>query len=147
MKRAVVALVLLLAACGGSDLRAVTQVRVQVEVRADDQGPLETGLVICDGRQARGTGLYADEVSAVRACDAIRSNLAVQRLLFSGPDPDRACPEIYGGPQRAKVAGVVDGQEVDVRIDRTNGCGIDDWNALEPLIGPPLEPATPAYDG
>lgn len=131
---------LLLPACGGSSLQGVSSVRLQVEVRADREGSLETGLVICDDRQASGTGLFEEAEAAARACDAIRSNEEVQRMLLDGPAADRPCAELYGGPQLARVVGVIDDREVDLRIDREDGCGIDDWRRLEPLIGSPPEP-------
>lgn len=128
-----------LAACGGgSDLAAAESIRLHVEIQPGDQaGSLHTGLLICNAEEARGTGLFDDPAAAARACAAIRSDAGIQRLLLEGRDQDRACTEVYGGPQRARIGGVVDGREVDLRIDRTDGCGIADWERLEPLIGPP----------
>ena len=46
------------------------------------------------------------------------------------PPPDQVCTEIYGGPDVARVTGTIDEQPVDATIDRTNGCGIGDWDDL-----------------
>ena len=47
------------------------------------------------------------------------------------------CAEIYGGPQHASIKGSIAGQSVDVSIDRSDSCGIDRWQSLEWLLGPP----------
>jgi hypothetical protein len=71
--------------------------------------------------------------------DAICDRLArdPDLLTSAGPDPDRICTEIYGGPQTAHVEGTVNGTAVDVDVARNDGCGIDDWDNLEFLLGPP----------
>jgi hypothetical protein len=43
---------------------------------------------------------------------------------------DRACTQIYGGPQTAAVRGSWEGVRVDASFDRTNGCEIDRWEQL-----------------
>jgi hypothetical protein len=40
---------------------------------------------------------------------------------------DRACTEIYGGPQVAYVTGVIDGRRVWAKLRRDNGCEIERW--------------------
>ena len=54
----------------------------------------------------------------------------MQTRLVQGPPPDQVCTEIYGGPDVARVTGTIDDQPVDATIDRTNGCGIGDWDDL-----------------
>src|SRR5215203_2137077 len=49
----------------------------------------------------------------------------------------RLCGEIYGGPQRARITGTVGRRRVTVSIDRTDSCGINDWNRLRALLGDP----------
>jgi hypothetical protein len=61
---------------------------------------------------------------------------AVQRVA-RGQRSGRVCSQIYGGPQRAHVTGTIDGRQVDLTVTRTDGCGTDDWRALEPLLGDP----------
>jgi Subtilisin inhibitor-like len=43
---------------------------------------------------------------------------------------DLICTQIYGGPQKARVTGRVDGQPVDARFSRTNGCEIHRWDGV-----------------
>ena len=47
---------------------------------------------------------------------------------------DRACIEIYGGPQTAEVTGRDRGTRVDARFSRVNGCEIARWDAVAPII-------------
>lgn len=47
---------------------------------------------------------------------------------------DRACAELYGGPQVAIVSGSVDGRRVWARLSRTDGCEIERWNRIPPLL-------------
>jgi hypothetical protein len=49
--------------------------------------------------------------------------------------PDEAlCTQIHGGNETAAVNGAVSGERVDARFDRTNGCEIERWDALDPLL-------------
>lgn len=66
------------------------------------------------------------------ACDQLGED-AVRDRLLNGPPTDRACTEIYGGPDVATITGTydgVDGPAVDTTVDRSNGCGIDEWDTL-----------------
>jgi hypothetical protein len=48
-----------------------------------------------------------------------------------------ACTEIYGGPQVARVVGVVEGKRVWATFSRQNGCAIARWNRVSPWLLPP----------
>jgi len=71
------------------------------------------------------------------ACAALLGNL-------SALDPvpgDVACTEIFGGPERARIRGIVTSRgqgvverEIDARLSRSNGCEIERWDRLEPLL-------------
>jgi Subtilisin inhibitor-like len=58
------------------------------------------------------------------------------RELFTPVPKDAICTEIYGGPQIARVIGVVDGKRVWATFSRTNGCHISRWNRLFPWLLP-----------
>lgn len=47
---------------------------------------------------------------------------------------DRACAELYGGPQVAVVSGSVDGRRVWARLSRTDGCEIERWGRIPSLL-------------
>ncbi len=63
------------------------------------------------------------------ACQRLADPVAID-LLTNGPDPNRMCTEIYGGPDEAKIIGNIGDSTVDVTITRTNGCGINDWDVV-----------------
>jgi subtilisin inhibitor-like len=71
-----------------------------------------------------------------------RPGAACSRLASGGwklfaPVPLRAvCTQIYGGPQVARVVGVVEGKRVWATFSRTNGCHISRWNRLSPWLLP-----------
>jgi hypothetical protein len=47
---------------------------------------------------------------------------------------DSICTQIYGGPQKARVRGRLDGRPVDARFSRVNGCEIHRWDQLRFLF-------------
>ena len=107
-----------------------------LDVTVDDgSGSTVTFRVICDDAP-RFEGDAGDR-DPKAACDAVAA--AKDRLLALS-DPDREpemCTEQYGGPEKATIAGTVDGEQVSAEVARHNGCGISDWDALEPLLGKP----------
>lgn len=73
------------------------------------------------------------------ACEQLGDE-AVRNRLINGPITGLACTEIYGGPDIATITGTydgVDGPAVETTIDRTNGCGIGEWDNLLSAILPP----------
>ena len=94
-----------------------------------------------------GTGANPDRVWTLR-CDPAagslqRPALACQRLsavgmkLFAPISPKVVCTEIYGGPQRARVTGMVEGKRVWANFSRMNGCNIERWAKVSPWLLPP----------
>lgn len=75
-------------------------------------------------------------VDAEAACTALLDRGVFIRLV-EGPPADQVCTEQYGGPDVARITGTLAGEEVDATIDRTNGCGIFDWDDLLGDILPP----------
>jgi hypothetical protein len=47
---------------------------------------------------------------------------------------DAACTMIFGGPEEAEIAGVVDGEEVRASFSRANGCELDRWDRLAGVL-------------
>ena len=92
-----------------------------------DTGAVEY-RVVCLGDTATLTG-EVDGVSDRAACLALAESDVQQRLIEGAPG-DQACTEIYGGPETATVIGTIDDQPVDTIVNRTNGCGIDEWDRL-----------------
>jgi hypothetical protein len=69
-----------------------------------------------------------------RACARL---LAGGAKLFAPVSPKVVCTEIYGGPQRARVVGVLAGRRIWSTFTRTNGCEIDRWQRVSPWLLPP----------
>lgn len=90
-----------------------------------------SGSVSCDGTPT-GTGMF-QAVAAQVCADLVARQGAFEQADTSG----KVCAEIYGGPQHASIHGSVQGQSVDVSIDRSDSCGIESWQSLEWLLGPP----------
>ena len=90
----------------------------------------------------------ADRVTWTLRCNPARGTLprpvvACRKLALSGrrlfaPLPKNiVCTEIYGGPQVARVVGLVQGKRVWATFSSTNGCHISRWNSLSPWLLPP----------
>jgi Subtilisin inhibitor-like len=73
--------------------------------------------------------------SVPRPAAACRAVSAAGRASFRPVPPDTACTEIYGGPAVAVVTGRLDGRRVWARFTRENGCQIERWQRLVPLLG------------
>jgi hypothetical protein len=57
--------------------------------------------------------------------------------LFAPIPPSTVCTEIYGGPQRARVTGLLAGKRIWASFARADGCHIARWNRLAPWLLPP----------
>jgi hypothetical protein len=68
-----------------------------------------------------------DHPNAAAACDRLAQ---AGSQVFEPVPADRACTEIFGGPQTATITGVYDGTAVDASFSRENGCEIDRWDTL-----------------
>lgn len=69
------------------------------------------------------------------ADDAVCAALAGVTAAALGPvSADTACTEIYGGPDEASVEGTLNGDPVDERLTRANGCEIERFDALAPAL-------------
>lgn len=72
-----------------------------------------------------------DHPDPVGACQALEVNGAT---ALPPVPKDLACTMIYGGPQRATVTGSWNGKKVSSTFNRTNGCEIDRWSQMVPLL-------------
>jgi hypothetical protein len=86
----------------------------------------------CSGTHATADG-YLRDVGPARACARARR---AARLLTTQPEK-RACTQIYGGPERARVSGRIGARPVARGFSRTNGCQIADWTQIQPLLPRP----------
>jgi hypothetical protein len=103
--------------CGGdsdsaSKGRRTADLTVTVWPQGPD-GPSRRHRVVCPGGPAC-RGLSAARLRPVRR--------------------DAACTQLYGGPAVARVRGTIDGQRVDARLARNNGCEIARWGRNAALL-------------
>lgn len=93
------------------------------------------------------TGPGADPVRWTLRCNPARGTLprpglACRKLaegglrLFAPVPRNVACTQIYGGPQTARVTGLLAGKRVWAAFSRSDGCQIARWNRLAPWLLP-----------
>jgi hypothetical protein len=99
---------------------------VSLAIRYDDgAGHRHRATLTCRGDRAHGTGWLA--AAPARACRRARH-------LPSPPDAAAVCTQIYGGPQTARITGRIGARRVDRPLERTDGCRIDEWDRIVPLV-------------
>lgn len=123
----------LLSACGGDDDSTAaaggpTALEVELWPAGEGQGASVTATLTCDPPGG-------DLPDPAAACAA----LAAEADALGPVPPDTACTELYGGPEQARITGTLDGEPVDASLSRANGCEIDRWERLLPLL-PAYEP-------
>jgi hypothetical protein len=108
---------------------------LSVEVSHPDHPTLRYEIS-CNG--ADGPMITGDPVDldADAACEILNDPEVVDRLV-DGPDPDRMCTQVYGGPDEASFTGTIDQMQVNTQVDRTDGCGIEEWDDLLDDLLPP----------
>jgi hypothetical protein len=102
--------------------RADNDLVVRID-RGDGSAPESWTLVCADAAE----GTHPD---ASAAC----AHLQAMDDPFAPIPADVACTEQYGGPQSAHIAGVWEGEPVDLEVTRVDGCRIGQWDALGPLL-------------
>ena len=101
--------------------------------------------ISCLGDTATLTGDWSpneEDTIANIAADTMCLRLAedaVQQRLINGVPGNQICTEIYGGPDVATVSGELDGNPIDAEFNRSNGCGIDDWDNVMTGLLPPSQ--------
>lgn len=114
---------------------------LEVTVRTDGTAePVQHVLECIDGAPGPATTHPDPETACADVAELGPEFFTAER------DPDLACTQQWGGPQTAHVVGTVDGEAVDTRFSRTDGCEISRWDAVESLLGPggvQEEPAGP----
>jgi hypothetical protein len=107
---------------GGPDPEPATRLQVSFLPSGSD-GEAISAVLTC-------TPPGGDHPRAEQACLALEANADALQPIAG----DVACTEIYGGPETAKVFGMFQGRQIRARFNRTNGCEIDRWERLAPLL-------------
>ncbi|NML54002.1 hypothetical protein HHL19_32630 [Streptomyces sp. R302] len=82
----------------------------------------------CDDRPG------GDHPAAARACERLAGFARAGENPFAPVPADSLCTQMYGGPVTAHVTGTWQGRRIDARFSRANGCEIDRWENMEPLL-------------
>jgi len=107
---------------------------VELSIRYDDgDGRRETAILTCRANVQRAGGFLNGKAPVSELCAQARS---LSELLTTQPAKGRMCTQIYGGPQTARVTGTIDGEKVDRRFTRTNGCELADFERAAALLQP-----------
>jgi hypothetical protein len=123
-----VAAALVLAACGsdepttpatggGSD--ELANLVVTVDADGDAGAPAKELAVNC---------------KAPTDSDVCGAAAGISAAELAEPPGDVACTEIFGGPERATIRGTLRGEPVDASFSRSDGCEIDRWDKVKPLL-------------
>jgi hypothetical protein len=118
-----------LAACATASAGSTSGTSLRIAFWQDGTGAMPDAVWTLRCRPARG--------SLKRPAYACRRLAAAESRLFAPISPNVACTEIYGGPQRALVTGVLDGKRIWATFSRTNGCEIARWAKVSPWLLPP----------
>lgn len=106
-------------------------VELQITVIPEPGATPQEYLLQCDGTTPSGASNVPDPEEA-----CVLMEESARALFFTTPDPTLQCTQQYGGPQTAVVTGTIDNRPVEAELARTNGCEIDRWEAMKPLLGP-----------
>ncbi|MBA3374481.1 MAG: hypothetical protein H0U00_01465 [Actinobacteria bacterium] len=121
-------LALVLAAPGSAATSSGTALKITYWPKGEGSVGQKTWSLRCN--PARGT--------VARPGDACRKLATGGRKLFAPVPRPAICTEIYGGPDLARVIGVVEGRRVWATFNLTNGCHIERWNRFSPWLLPNL---------
>jgi hypothetical protein len=113
---------------------------------AADEAPTDLTIVVNDGTGTTTTWHLTcspeggDHPDPAEACTVLDGHAQAVLLtpaepICTQPDPnDQPTALVYGGPQTAQVTGTWQGQPVDTRLDRADGCQTARWDALVGLL-------------
>lgn len=144
----ILAAAIVLAACGKGDEPTVATttpvttappvgddaVALRVEVGTGEVVGALVATIAVEGGAGSVTGYLTDPAPVIAAL----ADSEATGLLVNGADEQQACTEQYGGPDVAHIRGTIGDTAIDLTVDRADGCGIANWDLLQPLLPPPL---------
>ncbi|MFF0751098.1 SSI family serine proteinase inhibitor [Streptomyces sp. NPDC004267] len=86
----------------------------------------------CDGNGGRAAG--GTHPAAENACKRLGQLAAGGGDPFAPVPEGQLCTQQYGGPATARITGNWQGRSIDARFSRANGCEIDRWENLRPVL-------------
>jgi LysM repeat protein len=122
-----------LAGCGSGTGSSGTNAALDVERWTGTTGLDHSTAHLDCGDDQSATSFLAHSASEI--CDRVTSGALVR--IAARHRGVRECAQIFSGPQRAQIAGTVDGRKVAIDVNRSNSCQTADWVALDYLLGEP----------
>jgi hypothetical protein len=127
----------LIAGCANQIVEPSDQTPGETTVRDTPSSATELTIVVNDGSGKKSTwrltcnppgGTHPDPEAACRVLEA-------NGAAALPPVPkDKACTQIYGGPETATITGTWQGNRVISRFARNDGCQISRWKLMEGLL-------------
>ncbi len=114
----------------------VSTVDLRIVIGTNEYPDEFTASLVC-GDRADATGYLGERGS--EACAFLVSSDDARSLLVDGAAPNRVCTEVYGGGEVARIDGTIGDTAISRTIDRANGCGIADWDLLQPILVEPYD--------
>ncbi|HET8758077.1 MAG TPA: hypothetical protein VFM58_18800 [Solirubrobacteraceae bacterium] len=115
----VLAALALLAGCGDDD---------ETEAPAQQAPFADLAVTVNDGETQQ---VRCDTPEDSEVCRALAD---IDPKTFEPVPGNVACTQQYGGPETATVEGTLDGREIDAKFSRVNGCEIERWETVKPLL-------------
>ncbi|MEU9994720.1 SSI family serine proteinase inhibitor [Streptomyces sp. NPDC050848] len=88
----------------------------------------------CGDKDGKGAEARGDHPAAAGACERLAGYAKAGKDPFAPVGKDRMCSLQHGGPAVAHITGEWQGRAVDARFSRANGCEIERWENLEPVL-------------
>jgi hypothetical protein len=83
------------------------------------------------GNQAKTMTLTCKAPTDSQACGAAAG---ISEADLAPTKTGTACTQVFGGPETATIKGTIRGNQVDSKFSRTDGCEIERWANVEPLL-------------
>lgn len=97
-----------------------------------------TGTENADGtHELRCDPVGGDHPDGAAACDVLTQATDDDKNLFTPVADDAICTFLHGGPATATIEGRWAGEPVKADFNRVNGCEVDRWNKLVPVLPQP----------
>jgi hypothetical protein len=113
----------LLCGCGGDDesTTAVASTNLVIELDVDGSG----------GKPPQRTQVLCTEGMTTSPCPQL-ADLTASDL--APVPPQTACTDIFGGPEVVRITGTLRGEAVNATLTRVNGCEIERFGKVLPLL-------------
>jgi hypothetical protein len=112
-----------LVGCGGGDQTssAVASTNLVIELDADGQG----------GKPPERTQVLCEEAMTTSPCPELADLTAAD---LAPVPPHTACTDIFGGADIVTITGTLHGHPVDAKLTRANGCEVERFNKVVPVL-------------